>query len=208
MRSAPPDPIGDPEAQVSVLNAANALTCLRLALVPVFGYALLVDHGTSLAARWTAFAIFAVATLTDLADGAVARRRHLVTAFGKIADPLADKALVGTALVGLSVLGRLPWWVTGVILVREVGVTALRFWVIRHGVIPASRGGKAKTFLQSLAIAGLVAPTTGWVLRGVEVLMAVAVVVTVATGVDYVSKALALRAAAATAPGTASGSQR
>jgi CDP-diacylglycerol--glycerol-3-phosphate 3-phosphatidyltransferase len=189
--------MGDPETTAGVVNVANALTVVRLVLVPVFAYALLYDGGHSTAARWTAFVIFAVATLTDLADGAIARRRHLVTAFGKVADPIADKALVGTALVGLSLLGRLPWWVTVVILAREIGVTLLRVWVIRHGVIPASRGGKLKTALQSVAIAGLILPTTGVALVLVEVVMGAAVVVTLATGVDYVAKALALRARAA-----------
>ena len=134
-----------------------------------------------------------MAAFTDRIDGEIARRRHLVTEFGKLADPIADKALIGTALVGLSVLGRLPWWVTAVIVVREVGVTALRFWVIRHGVLAASRGGKAKTVLQAVAIGLFVLPLTGVSTVLADVVMAAAVVLTVVTGVDYISRALRLR---------------
>ena len=151
-RRLPPEPLGAAPAGVSVWNIANALTVLRLALVPVFLALLFHDGGEDAGWRVAAWATFAFAAATDLVDGDLARRRGLVTDFGKIADPMADKALIGTALVGLSVLGELWWAVTAVILVREVGVTLLRFWVIRHGVIPASRGGKLKTLLQGVAI--------------------------------------------------------
>ena len=174
-------------------NVANALTVLRLVLVPVFLVALFQDGGDSAAWRVTAFVAFAVASVTDRIDGELARRHNLVTDFGKIADPIADKALIGAALIGLSVLGELPWWVTVVVLVREVGVTALRLVVIRHGVMPASRGGKVKTMLQSVAIGLLVLPTTGWLEDLALLVMAVAVIVTVVTGVDYVLRALRLR---------------
>lgn len=193
MRPAAPDPIGQPVAGVSAWNVANALTGLRLALVPVF--AVLLFHGSGHESGWrvAAWAVFAVAAMTDLVDGEVARKRGLVTDVGKLADPIADKALTGTALVGLSLLGELTWWVTCVILVREVGVTALRFWVIRHGVIPASRGGKLKTMLQGVAIGLFVLPLAGWFRVAADVIMAAALVVTVVTGFDYVSRALALR---------------
>jgi CDP-diacylglycerol--glycerol-3-phosphate 3-phosphatidyltransferase len=164
------------------------LTVVRLALVPVF-VACLVAGGT--AWRIGAFAAFAAASLTDLLDGRIARRRGLVTDFGKIADPIADKALTGSALVTLSALGELPWWVTGVVLARELGVTGLRFWVIRRGVIPASRGGKLKTMLQVIAISLYVLPGSFELLR--EVVMAAAVIVTVVTGVDYTIRAINLR---------------
>jgi CDP-diacylglycerol--glycerol-3-phosphate 3-phosphatidyltransferase len=180
-------------ASASSWNVANALTVLRLVLVPVFLVALFQDGGDSAGWRVVAFAAFAVASVTDRIDGELARRHNLVTDFGKIADPIADKALIGAALIGLSALDELPWWVTVVILVREVGVTVLRIWVIRHGVMPASRGGKVKTLLQSLAIGLLVLPTTGWLETVALVVMAVAVVVTVVTGVDYVVRALRLR---------------
>jgi CDP-diacylglycerol--glycerol-3-phosphate 3-phosphatidyltransferase len=123
----------------------------------------------------------------------------LVTNVGKVADPIADKALTGAALIGLSALGDLPWWVTVVILIREVGITALRFFVIRHGVIPASRGGKAKTLVQNLAIGLYVLPLTGWAASVRFWMMGVAVVVTLLTGGDYVARAVHLRRTSARA---------
>lgn len=177
----------------SAWNLANALTVLRLVLVPLFLALLLHDGGADALRRVLAFLAFAVASVTDRIDGEVARRRGTVTDFGKIADPIADKALVGSALVGLSLLGELPWWVTVLVLAREVGVTALRLVVIRHGVMPASRGGKLKTLLQGLAIGLLVLPTEGWVTTAALTVMGVAVVVTLVTGIDYVLRAVTLR---------------
>jgi CDP-diacylglycerol--glycerol-3-phosphate 3-phosphatidyltransferase len=160
---------------------------LRLALVPVF-VACLLAGGTGW--RVAAFVVFAVASVTDLLDGRLARSRGLITDFGKIADPIADKALTGAALVTLSALGELAWWVTVVILAREISVTLLRFWVIRRGVIAASRGGKLKTLLQVVAIALYVLPGPPAAVR--EVVMAAAVAVTVVTGVDYGARAVRL----------------
>lgn len=187
------DPLAAPISTASAWNIANALTVLRLGLVPVFALALFVNGGHDHGWRWVAFGVFAVASYTDRIDGQIARRRNLVTAFGKLVDPIADKALTGAALIGLSLLDDLPWWITVPVLVREVGVTLLRFWVIRHGVIPASRGGKLKTLLQGLAIGFYVLPLTGWLATGRTGVMAAAVVVTVVTGVDYVTRALTLR---------------
>jgi CDP-diacylglycerol--glycerol-3-phosphate 3-phosphatidyltransferase len=182
----------------SVWNIANYLTVLRVLLVPVFGALLLVDTGRSATYRLAALAVFAVATITDGLDGDLARRRGLVTDFGKVSDPIADKALIGMALVGLSLIGEVPWWVTGLILAREVGVTVMRFVVIRHGVMPAGRGGKVKTFLQALSVAGLVFPV--WLLplpdafhAAAVALLYVALVVTLATGLDYGVKAHRLK---------------
>ena len=152
------DPIADQVGTAPIWNLANALTAVRLVLVPVFGVLLLHDDGQQASWRVAAFVAFFVASITDRFDGELARRRGLVTDVGKIADPIADKALIGMALVGLSLLGELPWWVTIVVLVREVGITVLRFVVIRHGVMPASRGGKVKTFVQALAIGLYVLP--------------------------------------------------
>lgn len=189
-----------------LLNIANVLTGVRLVLVPVFLVALFVDHGRSVDWRLAAFGVFAVAALTDRLDGELARRRGLVTAFGTVADPIADKALTGAALVGLSVLGLVPWWATVVMMGREVAITVLRFAVLRHGIIPASRGGKAKTLVQSVAIGFYLLPlpeltgadtAVAWV-RGT--LLALAVVLTVGTGVDYVLQAVRLRAASSTRP--------
>jgi CDP-diacylglycerol--glycerol-3-phosphate 3-phosphatidyltransferase len=175
--------------RASTWNIANALTLVRLLLVPVFAWLLLARGGDDGRLRALAAATFALAAVTDRVDGQLARRRGLVTDVGKIADPIADKALMGTALVGLSVLGELAWWVTVVVLVREVGITLLRIVVLRHGVMPAGRGGKAKTVLQALAVTLYLLPLPdGWHPVAVAVL-AVAVTVTVVTGVDYVLKA-------------------
>jgi CDP-diacylglycerol--glycerol-3-phosphate 3-phosphatidyltransferase len=171
-----------------LVNLANALTVIRLGLVPVV-VACLLAGGT--AWRVAAFVAFGAASVTDLLDGRIARSRGLITDFGKIADPIADKALTGATLVTLSYLGWLPWWVTIVILAREIAVTALRFWVIRYGVIAASRGGKLKTLLQVLAISLYMLPGLPQWLRAV--VMAAAVLVTLVTGADYVIRAARLR---------------
>ncbi len=187
------DPVGAPSSPgVSAWNVANALTAVRLLLVPVFGWLLLHGEGGQTSWRLAAAAAFVVAGLTDRFDGELARRRGLVTDIGKLADPIADKALTGTALVGLSLLGELAWWVTAVVLIREIGITVLRFVVIRHGVMPAGRGGKLKTALQALAITLYLLPLPGaWHLLAVAA-MAVAVLVTLLTGADYLLKAYRL----------------
>jgi len=188
------DPLAAPvSASGSTWNIANALTVLRLVLVPVFVLALFAGGGHDTGWRLVAFGVFFVASYTDRVDGQLARSRNLITPFGKLADPLADKALMGAALVGLSVLDDLPWWITVVVMAREIGVTLLRFWVIRHGVIPASRGGKVKTLLQGLAIGFYVLPLSGVWASGRAWLMGLAVAVTVVTGADYVARALTLR---------------
>ncbi|MGB3761818.1 MAG: CDP-diacylglycerol--glycerol-3-phosphate 3-phosphatidyltransferase [Ornithinimicrobium sp.] len=174
---------------VSVWNLPNALTVLRIVLVPVFVVVLLTEDGASTSMRVWAALIFAVAVATDWLDGDLARRQGLVTDFGKIADPIADKALIGAALICLSLLGELAWWITVVIMVREIGVTVLRFVVIRRGVIPASRGGKLKTALQSLGLLLLILPLSGFMWAVGLVVIYAALVVTVVTGVDYVLQA-------------------
>ena len=175
------------------LNVPNALTALRILLVPVFGWMLLVDDGQNVAMRYAAAAVFVAASFTDWLDGYLARKHNLVTTFGKIADPIADKALTGVALIGLSILGDLPWWVTIVILVREVAVTLIRFLVLRDGVIPASRGGKLKTVAQMLGIFLYLLPLTGWLVLVQYIVMGVAVVLTVVTGIDYAWRAYQVR---------------
>jgi CDP-diacylglycerol--glycerol-3-phosphate 3-phosphatidyltransferase len=194
MRESIPDRAADPVGDAPLANLPNALTLLRVLCVPVLAVLLAVDDGALGAARDAAAIVFVLASITDLMDGAIARRYGLVTTFGKIADPIADKALTGVALIGLSILGDLSWWVTGIILVREVGVTLLRFWVIEHGVIPASRGGKAKTLAQTVAITMYLADVPiDWWATASAVVMAVAVVLTVVTGLDYVVRAIRLR---------------
>jgi CDP-diacylglycerol--glycerol-3-phosphate 3-phosphatidyltransferase len=183
-----------PVTRVPLWNLANLLTMSRMVLAPVFVLALFTEGGTDPAWRVTAAVIFGVASLTDRFDGDLARRRGLVTNFGAIADPIADKALIGAALVGLSLLGELAWWITMLIGVRELGVTALRFWVLRYGVIPASRGGKVKALTQVVAIGLYVLPLPLAVYPVRWAVMGIAVVLTVVTGVDYVVRALRLRA--------------
>jgi len=191
-------------AKPSNWNIPNALTTLRIVMVPFFGWALLVDDGQNSGWRWVAYGLFGLAMVTDKIDGDLARKHNLITNFGKIADPIADKALTGMAFVGLSIVGDLWWWVTVLVLVREWGVTFMRFWLIKHGVVvPASQGGKLKTAIQALALGLLIAPLRqleggwdtvgeiGWLL-GVAA-MAAAVAITVVTGAEYVVKMLRAR---------------
>jgi CDP-diacylglycerol---glycerol-3-phosphate 3-phosphatidyltransferase len=174
--------------KVSAWNIANVVTVIRLAMVPFFVVCLFLPESGWRAA---ALVVFMVASLTDLLDGELARRYGLITDFGKIADPLADKALIGAALISLSILDELPWWMTIVILGRELGVTILRFAVIRHGVIPASYGGKVKTVLQIAAIVSYIWPGVPEPIRWI--VMGAAAIVTVGTGLDYVIRAIKLR---------------
>jgi CDP-diacylglycerol--glycerol-3-phosphate 3-phosphatidyltransferase len=188
-----------PSPRPSDWNLPNALTVLRILLVPLFGWLLLYDDGSHAWWRFWAWAVFIAAAVTDWVDGRIARSRGQVTNFGKVADPIADKALMGVAFIGLSLLDLVWWWVTIVILVRELAITVLRFVVIRHGVMPAGRGGKLKTMLQTVALGALIFPL--WVLpfAGLWTFLAHAVlgaalVVTVVTGVDYLVKGMHLRA--------------
>ena len=188
-------PVGQTQApEPSPWNLPNALTVLRILLVPVFVWLVLRDGGDDTVTRWWAWGVFAIAIITDRIDGDIARKRGLVTDFGKLMDPIADKALTGMAFVGLSLIGVVPWWATVLILAREIAVTALRFVVIRrsHGVMPASRGGKIKTALQALA-AGLFVLPLPWVGHALAwAILAGAIVVTVVTGVDYFVQAARL----------------
>ncbi len=184
-------------------NLPNALTTLRILLVPLLGWLLLHDGGNDFGYRWWAFGVFTAAILTDRIDGDIARRRNLVTDFGKLLDPIADKAITGMAFIGLSIIGELWWWVTIVVLGREWLITLVRFLVIRYGVMAASRGGKIKTVLQAVALCGLILPLrelTGsfeqlgealwWVAMAI---MSAAVVITVVTGFDYLREAVRVR---------------
>jgi CDP-diacylglycerol--glycerol-3-phosphate 3-phosphatidyltransferase len=184
-------------------NLPNALTTLRILLVPLFGWLLLREGGDDFSSRWLACGVFIAAILTDRIDGDLARKRNLVTEFGKLMDPIADKALTGMAFVGLSIIGELWWWVTLVVLGREWGITLMRFWMIRYGVMAASRGGKIKTALQGFALAGFILPlrqfSGRWDLPG-DILwwvaaasMAAAVAITLVTGLDYVREAMRVR---------------
>ncbi|WP_290370740.1 CDP-diacylglycerol--glycerol-3-phosphate 3-phosphatidyltransferase [Ruania suaedae] len=183
-----PEPAAHPISPV--WNLPNVLTMLRIALVPVFVVLLWQDTSTM---RLAALGVFVAAAITDKLDGSIARARGIVTDFGKIADPFADKLLTGSAFVVLSVLGDVPWWVTVLILVREIGITVLRFVMVRRSVMAASNGGKLKTVLQVIAICLLILPAQALLgdpvgavvsVAGLVVLYA-ATAVTVVTGVDY-----------------------
>ncbi|WP_308189772.1 CDP-diacylglycerol--glycerol-3-phosphate 3-phosphatidyltransferase [Nocardioides sp. cx-169] len=176
-------------------NLPNALTTLRILMVPFFGWALLVDGGDSVLWRCVAYAIFLAAMITDKIDGDIARARNLVTDFGKIADPIADKAITGMAFIGLSIVGDIWWWVTMLVLLREWSVTLLRLSVLKHVVIAAAQSGKIKTVLQALALGGLILPlrqldgaleVPGEVLFYLfEVLLAGAVAMTLWSGYEF-----------------------
>ncbi|TGD11271.1 CDP-diacylglycerol--glycerol-3-phosphate 3-phosphatidyltransferase [Brevibacterium sp. S111] len=191
-----------PAAEPSPWNIPNALTVLRILMVPVFLVLLLAQGGDDVTTRWWALVVFLLAMLTDKIDGDLARRYNLVTNFGKIADPIADKSLMAAALIGLAIIVELPWWVPVIILVRELGITVLRFFMIRIAVMPASRGGKIKTVLQTVAIglfllifplAHLVPPVVYVVLLVFAwVVMTGAIVVTLVTGIDYCVQAAKL----------------
>ncbi|WP_010524801.1 CDP-diacylglycerol--glycerol-3-phosphate 3-phosphatidyltransferase [Nesterenkonia sp. F] len=196
-----PDESGPAESvEPPLLNIANVLTMLRIVLVPVFVWFLLLDadglEPQNGGWRWAAAGLFAAAMITDKIDGDLARSRGLVSNFGKIADPIADKALIGAGLIMLSLLGELFWWVTVVILVRELGITVLRMVVIRYGVMPASRGGKLKTVLQTAGLQLMLLPLVviaSWLGDVAFWIMMVALVVTVVTGLDYVVSAIRMR---------------
>ena len=187
--------LGAAVARVPLVNIANILTVTRLVLVPVFLMTLFAGGGHSNGWRMVAFLVFAVGSITDFIDGHLARKYGLVTDFGKVVDPIADKALTGAALFGLSILGEVPWWVTLTIAGRELAVTLLRFWVIRYGVIAASYGGKVKTFAQIIAIGLYLLPLPAAFDPVLWVGMGIALALTVVTGLDYVVRAVRLRAA-------------
>lgn len=161
-------------------NLPNVLTSLRILFIPVFAWLVITEQ------MWWSFGLFALLMLTDKLDGDIARARNLVTDFGKIADPIADKALMTAALVSLNVIGMLPVWVTVVIVIREFGITLWRMWMLRNGkVVPASKGGKLKTALQTLAVGLYLLPLGEWMYWPRVIVMLAAVVVTVWTGVQY-----------------------
>ncbi len=187
------------ERNVSNFNVPNLLTTLRIVLVPFFGWALLADGGQNAVLRMVAWVIFAVAMITDKIDGDLARKHDLITDFGKIADPIADKAITGMAFIGLSIVGDIWWWVTVIVLLREWGVTGLRLSVLSKVVIAADRLGKVKTFIQAIALGGLVLPLrdpdlAGWFHTPGEVIyyafqacLVVAVVLTLWSGWNFFS---------------------
>lgn len=191
------------ESKVSVVNLPNVLTVTRLVLVPVFVILGLQDSWT---ARWLAFVVFALAAITDRFDGQLARSWGQITDFGRIADPIADKALTLCGFGLLSYQGFLPWWVTILIAVRELGITAMRAFFLRRGVVvSANQAGKLKTFMQIVALGVLLIPwahftalsetNEGWVvvvIRLGQALAGVALALTLYSGFMYVLEGVRL----------------
>lgn len=177
---------GESASKPSNFNLPNVLTSLRILLIPLFAWLVLEGDNQHLAWMWWAFGLFVALMITDKLDGDIARARGLVTDFGKIADPIADKALMTAALVCLNIIGALPWWVTIVIVIREFGITLWRMVQLRRGrVVPASKGGKLKTALQTLAVGLYLCPLPEWMEIPTFLVMLAAVAVTVFTGVQY-----------------------
>ena len=172
------------------INLPNALTIFRILALPFCAYALFKNGGDDDSWRIIAFTLFFIVGLSDVLDGKIARSRNQITEFGKLLDPIADKAMLATASIGASILGMLSWWVTAIFLIREVAVTILRFAVIKKGVIPASKGAKVKTFFQSFGVGFYILPLPSYLNLPRDIFMAVAIYLTISTGVTYFRKAL------------------
>ena len=172
------------------INLPNALTIFRILALPFCAYALFKNGGDDDSWRIIAFTLFFIVGLSDILDGKIARSRNQITEFGKLLDPIADKAMLATASIGASILGMLSWWVTAIFLIREVAVTILRFAVIKNGVIPASKGAKLKTFFQSFGVGFYILPLPSYLNLPRDIFMAVAIYLTISTGVTYFRKAL------------------
>ena len=172
------------------LNLPNALTIFRILALPFCAYALFKNGGEDDSWRIIAFTLFFIVGLSDVLDGKIARSRNQITEFGKLLDPIADKAMLATASIGASILGMLSWWVTAIFLIREVAVTTLRFAVIKKGVIPASKGAKVKTFFQSFGVGFYILPLPSYLNIPRDLFTAVAIYLTISTGVTYFRKAL------------------
>ena len=171
-------------------NLPNSLTILRVLLLPVCAYALFKNGGDDTTWRLITWTLFFLVGLSDILDGKLARDRNQITEFGKLLDPIADKAMLATALIGTSILGLLSWWFTAIILFREIAVTLLRFAVIKKGVIPASKGAKRKTFFQSFGVGFYILPLPIWLHTPRDIFMAYAIYLTITTGIDYFRQVL------------------
>lgn len=172
------------------MTLPNALTVFRILALPFCAWALFKNGGDDPTWQIIAWCMFFIVGMTDILDGRIARRRNQISSFGIILDPIADKAFIATALIGLSILGSMPWWVTIVILVRELGVTILRFAVIKREIISASRGGKVKSLLQNFSVGFFILPLPSSLFLPRDLLLGVAIILTVTTGIDYFKSAL------------------
>lgn len=172
------------------MNLPNALTIFRILALPFCAWALFQKDGQDPTWQIIAWTMFFVVGMTDVLDGRIARRRNQISNFGIILDPIADKAFIATALVGLSILGKMPWWVTLLILVREIGVTILRFAVIKREVISANRGGKLKSLLQNFSVGFYILPLPESLYLPRDILLGIAIVLTIWTGLEYFRQAM------------------
>jgi len=172
------------------MNLPNALTVFRILALPFCAWALFQKDGQDPTWQIIAWSSFFIVGMTDVFDGRIARKRNQISNFGIILDPIADKAFIATALIGLSVLGKMPWWVTVVILIREIGVTILRFAVIKREVISANRGGKLKSLLQNFSVGFYILPLPTYLHLPRDILLGIAIVLTVWTGIEYFRNAL------------------
>lgn len=172
------------------MNLPNALTIFRILALPFCAWALFQKDGQDPTWQIIAWTMFFIVGMTDVLDGRIARRRNQISNFGIILDPIADKAFIATALIGLSILGKMPWWVTLLILVREIGVTILRFAVIKREVISANRGGKLKSLLQNFSVGFYILPLPESLYLPRDILLGIAIVLTIWTGLEYFRQAM------------------
>lgn len=164
----------------------NTLTVTRIALIPLGVYVLFLDGGDNPRFQFLAWTIFFILGLTDILDGRWARQSNRITALGTFLDPVADKALIGSAMISLSIQGRFPWWITILILTREIGITLFRLMVIKGGVIPASKGGKLKTLMQNFGVGFFMLPFPSWLEWFRVAFISVAIILTITTAYDYI----------------------
>lgn len=167
------------------MNLPNALTIARILALPFCAWALFKNGGNDSDWQIIAWCMFFVVGMTDVLDGRIARKRNQISSFGTLVDPIADKAFIATALIGLSILEKMPWWVTIVILAREIGVTLLRFAVIKRGIIAASKGGKIKSLLQNFSVGFYILPLPESLFLPRDILLGIAIVLTITSGYQY-----------------------
>jgi CDP-diacylglycerol--glycerol-3-phosphate 3-phosphatidyltransferase len=172
------------------MNLPNALTVFRILALPFCAWALFQKDGEDPTWQIIAWSSFFIVGMTDVLDGRIARKRNQISNFGIILDPIADKAFIATALIGLSILGKIPWWVTAIILIREIGVTILRFAVIKREVISANRGGKLKSLIQNFSVGFYILPLPTYLFLPRDILLGIAIALTVWTGIEYFRNAL------------------
>ena len=168
------------------MNIPNALTVARILALPFCAWALFKNGGDDPTWQIIAWCMFFVVGMTDVLDGRIARKRNQISSFGILLDPIADKAFIATALIGLSLLEKMPWLVTIVILTREVGITILRFAVIKRGIIAASKGGKIKSLLQNFSVGFYMLPLPEYLYMPRDILLGIAIILTLTSGYEYI----------------------